>query len=169
MFRMSKMFFLWISMVLFAGAAQADENGGPEIGKSCPNVVGRTLDERVYTLRNDKGAPKVLNFFSVDCKACKDEMPELARLEKRFPGVKFIAAHTEPAELSEVAAFIQKLAGAPSNVVVTAGDLQKTFKYLGLPHTVLLDANNIVLQNFVGYTPENMVALESALAKFPKK
>ncbi len=141
----------------------AAEGGGPEIGQPSPNIMGRTLDDHAYRLKADTGRQKVINFFSVTCVPCQQEMPELAKLEKQYQGVKFISVHTEEVKAETIVKFIQSLPAAPSNIVLTSGGLQETVQYLGLPHTIVLDSDNVVLMNLVGYTPDNMRRLSKKL------
>jgi thiol-disulfide isomerase/thioredoxin len=149
-------------------AVCAGEESGPEIGQPSPNLVGRTLNDSSYRLKNDKGSPKVVNFFWIGCKPCRQEMPELAKLEKQYPGVKFISVHTQEEKPEAVAKFVKSLSGAPSNIVLTSGGLQEIFHYLGLPHTVVMDRDNVVLMNLSGYTPDNMRALNKELQHLTK-
>ncbi len=142
---------------------------GPEIGQPSPNLIGRTLDDRIYRLRNDKGSPKVINFFWVECKPCRQEMPELGRLEKKYTSVKFISVHAQQDQPENVRKFLDSLAGAPSNIVLTSGGVQEIFHYPGLPHTVVLDGNNVVLMNLSGYTPDNMHRLTRVLQRLTKQ
>lgn len=166
--------FFAAGLLALSLAVCAAAGSGPEIGQPSPSFIGRTLDDKVYRLKSDKGSPKVVNFFWVNCKPCKEEMPELAQLEKKYAGVKFISVHTQPANTSEekpesVAKFVKSLTGAPSNIVLTSGGIQETFQYLGLPHTILLDSNNVVLMNFSGYTADNMQRLGKALQQLTKQ
>jgi len=143
-------------------------DGGPEIGRSAPNLIGRTLDDKLYRLKNDRGSPKVINFFWVGCKPCRQEMPELAKLEQQFAGVKFISVHSQQESPEAVMKFVKSLAGAPANIVLTSGGVQEIFSYTGLPHTIVLDSNNVVLMNISGYTPDNMQKLSKALQQLTK-
>lgn len=154
-------------LCVLPSSAWAAQNG-PEKGQPSPNLIGRTLDDQSYRLKSDKGRPKVINFFWVQCKPCKLEMPELAKMEKQHPGVKFIAVHTQEEKPEAVVKFIQSLPSAPSNIVLTSGGVQESFQYAGLPHTLLLDAENIVLLSLSGYTPANMQRLEQAIWKLSK-
>ena len=149
-------------------AVCAAEGSGPEVGQPSPNLIGRTLNDTPYRLKSDKGSPKVINFFSVTCKPCRQEMPELAKLEKQYAGVKFISVHTQEAQPEAVEKFVKALPSAPSTIVLTSGGVQETFHYLGLPHTIVLDSNNVVLMNLVGYTPDNMRRLSKALQDLTK-
>jgi len=154
---------------LLPSAAVAGSGTGPEIGKPSPNLIGRTLDDQPYRLKSDKGRPKVINFFWVSCKPCRQEMPELAALEKQYPGVKFIAVHTQDEKPEVVERFIKSLSGAPSTIVLTSGGTQETFNYLGLPHTIVLDSDNVVLMSLSGFTQDNMRQLNNALQQLAKR
>jgi thiol-disulfide isomerase/thioredoxin len=93
------------------------------LAQPAPKLYGRTLDDDLYSLQKDTGQKKVINFFWVECHPCRDEMPELARLEKEYKNVKFISVHTslnkKAEELESVSKFVKSLKGAPSNIVVT--------------------------------------------------
>jgi thiol-disulfide isomerase/thioredoxin len=161
-----------LDVVFFAVALPVSlcvaEEIGPKIGQPVPNLIGRTLDDQSYRLKSDTGSPKVINFFSVSCKPCRQEIPELAKLEKQYPGVKFISVHAQEEKPEVVEKFVKSLPGVPANIVLTSGGLQANFHYLGLPHTMVLDNNNVVLMNLVGYTSANMRALNNALQRLPK-
>src|SRR5487761_2537710 len=106
-----------VAIVMFLSlsfTAQAGEGDGPQVGKLVPNLIGRTLDDKPYLLRKDIGTPKVVNLFAVTCKPCRVEMPELAKYEKRFKGVKFIAVHALDENPANVEKFVKSLADAPS-------------------------------------------------------
>ena len=94
---------------------------------------------------------------------------DITPLEKKYKGVKFISVHTQQEQPENVAKFVKSLAGAPSNIVLTSGGVQETFHYLGLPHTMVLDSNNVVLMNLVGYTPDNMERLNRQLQQMSNK
>jgi thiol-disulfide isomerase/thioredoxin len=159
-----------ISSVAFA----AKDGSGPEIGSPAPKLYGRTLDDDLYNLKNDTGRTKVINFFWVECHPCREEMPELARLEKEYKDVKFISVHTslyKKAEGAEsVAKFLKTLKGAPSNIVLTTSSaIADDFNISGLPHTMILDKNNVVLMNISGYDKKNMQTLVKALQQISKQ
>jgi len=160
-----------IGMVLFLSisfSVRADDGNVPAVGKQVPDLIGRTLDDKPYLLKKDKGTPKVISFFSVTCKPCRAELPEMAKFERRFKGTKFVAVHAEDENPAIVAKFIKSLSDAPSNIVLTEGGLEKTFNPQGLPHTIVLDSNNVVLMNLVGYTQEDMLDLSKQLQKMEK-
>jgi thiol-disulfide isomerase/thioredoxin len=169
-----KNIILFFLLVVAAPAVfAANEGSGPEVGKPAPKLYGRTLDDDLYSLQKDTGQKKVINFFWVECHPCRDEMPELARLETEYKNVKFISVHTslnkKAEELESVSKFVKSLKGAPSNIVVTKNkELGTEFNIVGLPHTMILDENNIVLVNISGYDKKNMKKLADELQRITK-
>ena len=153
---------IFILMLLLATPVYAD---GLKVGSKAPNIVGRTMVGKLYRLSKDVKKPKVINFFWVYCKPCKKEMPELAVLEKKYPNVKFISVHTEDMKKEKVEQFLKGLSGSPSHTILSNRSMKKQFKFMGLPHTVVLDADNTVRARISGYTEENMKKLEDALKR----
>lgn len=140
----------------------------PKVGEIVPNVMGYTLDENYYQLKYDTGRIKVVNFFSRACVPCRQEMPELASLEKQYPLIKFISVNTQDEKEPVVSEFIKKLPAAPSHIIITTGGLQETFHPYGLPATLVLSSKNVVLLSLYGYTPENMKLLKIKLRELSK-
>lgn len=156
---MKKMFLSMFLAVIFTGSALAS---GPAVGEPAPNIIGRNLDGKLYRLFSDEKKPKVINFFSVTCKPCKAEMPELAGLAKKYPGVKFISVNTDEISQEKVSEFVKSLSGAPSSIVLTGAQIKEVYLYTGLPHTVVMDSQNIVKLNISGYDG-NVKRLEEAI------
>lgn len=156
---MEKMFFALFLAVILNGSALA---AGPAVGEPAPNLIGRNLEGKLYRLFSDEKKPKVINFFSVTCKPCKAEMPELAGLEKKYPGVKFISVNTDEISQEKVAEFVKSLSGVPSTIVLTGAQIKEVYLYTGLPHTVVMDSQNIVKLNIAGYDG-NIKTLEDAI------
>lgn len=148
------------SVIVIASLSQnVLAQNGPTVGQASPTIMGRTMEDRLYRLANDTDRPKVISFFWTQCGHCKQELPELAKMEKKYTKVKFIAVHTKDEPPETVKKFLRSLSASPSTVILTTGSIQEEFLYKGLPHTVVLDAENTVLANFSGYTPQNMKQL----------
>ena len=147
-------------LLLQAGLCIAD---GLPIGSKSPDITGETIDGKLFELNNEIGKPKVVNFFSIYCGPCIKELPELAGIQRYHPKVDFIAVHTIDIKKEKVAAFIERLPGAPSRVVLANEKVKKSFRYFGLPHTVVLDKNNIVRMTLSGYAEGNVRMLERFL------
>lgn len=155
-----------ICVVIAVGLCQnVLAQNGPTVGEASPVLMGRTLDDDLYRLSGDTDKPKVISFFWTQCGHCKLELPELAKLEKKYPNVKFIAVHSKFESPATVGKFLRSLSASPKMVMLTTGSIQEEFLYKGLPHTMVLDAENVVLANFSGYTPQNMKEMEALVNK----
>lgn len=143
-----------------AGAAAE----GLSVGSSAPNIIGRTIDGKIFRLYKIDGRLKVVNFWWVKCIPCKKEMPELAKLEKQYPDVEFVSVHTSSNDEKEIQAFLDALSAHPTIIVKSTKKVMEMFKFSGLPHTVVLDKNNKVVLVLVGYTEETMNKLNKVLA-----
>lgn len=161
---MSKILILFLCLFLVDVAESI--SAGPVKGTIAPDFVGRTIEGKLYKLSRDKGEAKVVNFFWVYCEPCKKEMPELAGLEKKYPKFKFISVHTYDSDGEKVEEFLKVLPSHPSNIVLAGNRIKGDYKYPGLPHTVVMDKDNKVLFNLVGFSKGNMVKLEELLKSF---
>ena len=125
------------------------------------NFFGRLLpDGRFFSLDSLGSRPKVINFFWVNCVPCREEMPELAKLEKHYPQVDFLALHKGTESLSQINAFIKTLDAAPKRLLKVNNLVVERYRADPLPYTVLVDKNGDIAGRIVGYTPANMQQLQ---------
>lgn len=122
------------------------------IGEKSPNLFGRTLSGDLFRLSSVKG-PKVVNFFWVECKPCRQELPELRALEQKYPKVNFIVVHVSAGdeEAEAVQAFVTGLKASPKTVVLSSPMVQETFAFAGFPYTVVIGADGKIKASFQGY------------------
>jgi thiol-disulfide isomerase/thioredoxin len=125
------------------------------------NFFGRLLpDGQFFSLDSLGNRPKVINFFWVNCVPCREEMPELAELEKHYPQVDFLALHKGPESLDKINAFIKTLDAAPKRLIKAEAMVVEKYRADPLPYTVLVDKNGDIADRIVGYTPANMQQLK---------
>ena len=170
----------WLSLMVLAFAVSATSfqsawAEGPAPGAVSPDFRGFTMQDNFYVLSKQKGKAKVINFFWVECKPCREEMPELAKLEKQYPHISFIAVHTIPPASKDVsdeqvATFVNSLSAHPSTVVISGAPLLDKFNVKAFPYTLVLDANNKVVGGVSGYNPaQGVKKLTELLGKLPPK
>jgi len=126
-----------------------------------PNIIGKTLKGERFALSRETGTI-VVNLFSVDCKPCATEMPELAKLAKDFPNIKFIAVNTDDKEEQAVRQFIHGLTAYPQTVVVASSYVQRLYNVRGLPYTVIVNDGK-VSGIYEGYTKQGLARLKQRL------
>jgi len=161
-----------IVLAVFASLVWAE---GPAPGSQAPDFRGFTVEDNFYVLSKNTDKPKVINFFWVECKPCREEMPELAKLEKQYPQISFIAVHTIPKAAKDVSdeqvlQFVNTLSAHPATVVISGVPLLEKFNIKAFPYTLVLDANNKVIGGVSGYNPsQGMKKLTDLLNKLPRK
>ena len=75
------------ALVLVSVAAQAD--GGAQAGKPAPALSGKTLAGKPVSLAGFKGKVVLVDFWASWCAPCKEEMPVLQKLNKKYGGQGF--------------------------------------------------------------------------------
>lgn len=139
-------------------------------GDSAPQIFGRQIDDALFALSRQSDKPKVVNFFWVQCIPCKKELPILAKKEQQYPQVQFIAVHAETNpdngsnyELNDIQAFVNGLSAAPKTVVLGSPLLKNLYGIKGFPATVLLNKNNQVVEQIVGFNAQTVKRLDTWL------
>ncbi len=133
---------------------------GFQTGDETPNIFGRTLEGKFFRLSNLKGKPVVVSFFSVKCKPCKKELPEISHFEKEFKNIRFVAIHVEDNLKKNIKKFVENLKSSPETIVLASPIVKKDFKIYGLPHTMILDSNGFFYKEIKGYSKNNMKILK---------
>ncbi len=139
---------------------------GLEIGSKAPNVMARKLDGKIFRLNKINAKLKVINFWWILCLPCKAEMPELAKLEELHPKVKFVAIHTVKVGKAEIISYLNTLTKAPKNVVMSNKKVLTLYKFQALPHTVVLDKDNIVRLVISGYRADTIEQIRKIIEKY---
>ncbi len=143
-----------------------------EVGDAAPNIVAININGGILSLKRTKKTPKVINFFWVECRPCKKELPLLAEKEEQYKNVEFYAVHAEANpdtgdnyEVAAVKQFIASLEGAPKTVALGSPLLKEHYDIKGLPHTVLLSANNRVDGIIRGFNRKTKKQIQAWLEK----
>ena len=121
------------------------------IGDDAPDILGRMTNKKLFKLSSYSGQIRLVNFFSVHCKPCKKELPELSLLEKEFPDIVMIAVHIGDQSIEKVNQFLSDLSGSPKRVVCSSMAVKTNYGFLGFPHTVIIDKHDRIHQIIPGY------------------
>jgi len=141
---------LIIAAVALAFAGCAKQEGRPEFaraGQPAPEIKLEHLVsgdlKSVSGWADLKGKAVVLEFWWTDCEPCVENIPHLNELAEKFKGkpIVFLSLTREPA--APVAAFL-KTHEIKGSVAVEAGAAFRSFKVIGVPHTVLIDKEGVV-------------------------
>jgi cytochrome c biogenesis protein CcmG, thiol:disulfide interchange protein DsbE len=83
-------FYGIVALVLIVGASLLAPSGNPKfrasamVGQPAPPVAGETLEKKKIDLADYKGKVVLLNFWATWCGPCKQELPTLIALQKKY-------------------------------------------------------------------------------------
>ena len=158
---------LWIGLFALASTGWAQLKWIPEKDRVQAKMVGdfKAADGRKVSLHDLKSRVVFLNFWATWCEFCKEEMPSLTELSRKFSaqGLQVIAATNE--DPKTVRKFLQgKDFSYP--ILLDQGDtLIDRFKIKTVPTTIVVDGEGRVAFRvdsvFKWDSPDVIAALES--------
>jgi thiol-disulfide isomerase/thioredoxin len=166
------------AIALGTGCSKGDASGSGSRGEAFrPLVVGDTAPAYAAvtlsgdTVRVGAGTPVLLNVWATWCESCREEMADLAALEKKYAPehVKVIAVSVDNGDGARVKRFAEseKLPFAVAHD--PAGEVQKKFQAVGVPETYLVSGDGRMLWvrrgGLAGAGPEVEAGLDSAVQK----
>jgi thiol-disulfide isomerase/thioredoxin len=156
-----------IGLALAASTASAQAVGP---GALAPEVDLPTLAGSRVQLSKLRGHPVVVSFWGTWCPPCREEFPELVRVQTAYgpAGLFVLAVNGRDQELStkNVQKFVDEFS-APFQVALDDhGRARRSFLIQGLPTTVFIDTGGVVREVHRG--PISREELERGLATILK-
>ncbi len=110
------------------------------------------LDGQEFLLSTLKGRPVVVNFWATWCAPCVQEMPDLDRMAKELPEIKFVGIGIDSEQ--NIAQFVAKLPVSYQILVAGYAGIAMVRELGnsagGLPFTLLFDANGSIFDSILG-------------------
>jgi thiol-disulfide isomerase/thioredoxin len=132
-------------------AFAASTSSGPAPAFSLPTRGGKTID-----LGQLKGQVVMINFWATWCGPCRQEMPLLEDIYKKYKpmGFTMLAVNVEP-DTAAADAWLAKLSKPVTFPVAydTESKVSKLYKVAGMPSTVFVDRKGNVRVMHKGYKP----------------
>ena len=120
-------------------------------GTPLPAFALTTVDGKAIDFSQLHGKGIVLNFWATWCGPCKEEMPALDRLSRRFdPRDVAILTITTEHERKSIQQFMKQLDSTLPVLLDEQRDLSLAFMVRGLPTTVFIAKNGTVVGRAVG-------------------
>jgi thiol-disulfide isomerase/thioredoxin len=110
----------------------------------------------------------ILNFTSVHCKPCEEEIPELEKIASEYKKkTMLMVIFAESGEM--VNKKVQKLGITGEVFVDPLSTVQRKFSVKGYPQTVLVAKNKEILGSFFGYNIKQIYKIQSIVHKYEKR
>lgn len=137
--------------------------GGGEDANEAPPLPAAVLVPPKVTVESLRGKPAIVNFWASWCEPCREEAPHLQRFYERNRGkVGFVGVSYTDNEAG-ARRFIERYGWTFPNLSDPNGLAGADYRLVGLPVTVVLDAEGQVTQRLSGAQTE--AKLEAAVRK----
>jgi thiol-disulfide isomerase/thioredoxin len=141
-----------------AGAVSLPQETGPKPPVrfvknpvTVPDLTLKTIDGRTLSSRDWKGKVTLVNFWATWCPPCREEIPDLIKLQERYKDqLLIIGVSSDEGPVEEVAKFVKdhKMNYA---IVMETPELTKAFPGIfALPTTFVIDQDVRMVQKHVG-------------------
>ncbi len=153
---------------------ETEESVTTEVNAKAPGFASVTLDDRpIRSIDFIGDKVLLLEFWSVFCTSCIQEMPFLAELQKKYAGrgLTVIGINTDFFGQERVSRFLGKLPQQPEYPVVLDRDqsISKAFNVEALPVTVIIDSSGWIRMYHLGYKREDQRTIEEHVDKWTRK
>ena len=105
--------FFWLlfpALLLAASGSVSAQSLKPWSGGATPALELADLDGRMRRLADYRGKVVLVNFWATWCEPCRDEMPSMQRLKRRFADKPFVVLAVNVGESeARIGEFLQKL------------------------------------------------------------
>ncbi len=122
--------------------------------EAAPPFLVRDLSGNVVSTAALKGKVVLLNFWATWCGPCREEIPEMIKLQAQYKDtLQVIGASEDEAPPEQVAKFAQK-AGINYPVIMSSAQLEREYGGVAaLPTTFVINTDGRVVQKNVGVYP----------------
>ncbi|TDW88669.1 TlpA disulfide reductase family protein [Kribbella sp. VKM Ac-2566] len=123
--------------------------------KAAPELTGKTLDGKTWTLSEQTGKVVVLNVWGSWCPPCRKEAPELVAASKELgSGVQFIGLNTRDLDPAQAKKFVQEFDVPFPSIYDPNGKALLRFRGQispkAIPTTLVIDKDGKVAGRVVG-------------------
>lgn len=149
------------TFLLAVGASSSLEAQPARIGKPAPDIDLPTLTGGRVELSKMRGHPVVVSFWGTWCPPCRDEFPELIKLQAKHAdaGLYIIGVNGRDQERSirDVQRFVELFPVSFPIALDKRGSVRRKYRIEGQPTTVFIDSSGHVRKVHTGrISPEEL-------------
>lgn len=144
---------LCLSLVACSGKKEGTEEANriPEKGDAAVDVTLHDLDGKTVKLSQFKGKVFMLNFWATWCPPCREEMPSMDALYKKFKGADFVMLLVSIDDKADTIRDFMKRNNYTMPVYHDASrDAGSAYGITGVPETLIIDRNGMIAEKIIG-------------------
>ncbi len=131
------------------------------VGKPAPPLPPAVLQPPEVSLATLRGKPALVNFWASWCDPCRQEAPELERLNRSLHGRARLVGVDYTDQEASARAFIQKYGWTFPVLSDPNGIYGARYKFRGLPSTIVLNSRGKIAKTLYG--PQTVADFQRAL------
>ncbi len=156
---------LFLFLLLFPFDADAVQVGQPAPAFSLKDMKGN-----VVTLESFKGKVVFLDFWAPWCQSCREELPDIDALHKKYSSRGFtVLSICIERSASMVNKYLQKKPVSFPVLVDTKGEVADTYRFPGLPASFLVGKDGVIRHKHIGYGKEFLNIYEQEITDLLNK
>jgi peroxiredoxin len=135
-------------------------------GDKAPPIKMVTTSGQPITLNNYKGYVLVMDFFATWCIPCKESIPHLNSLNRKYSkqGLQILGVSVDEGNDREVKSFIaDRKISYP--VAIADEDLQTEYGLRSIPTVYVINKKGMVAEKFQGYSDQTGKAMEETIKR----
>ena len=159
-------FSLFFTSLLLWGCGQAPSAVTQGPSGSVPNFSLKNLQNEDVALQSAlaKNKAVLVNFWATWCPPCREEIPDLIKLEEKYKDKGFTILGIDVGESAERVQSFSEKAGMNYPLLLDVDNaVAETYRVVGIPTTYLLNSEGKVLGEYHAFTPQLESDVEKAL------
>lgn len=140
------------------------------VGDIAPSFTLKDLNGNTVTMDSFKGKVVFLDFWASWCGPCKEELPELELLYKKYgkDGFEVIGVSVDKSE-SNIAEFLKKRPVSFTVLTNIKGDVAEAYGLPGMPTGYIIGKDGVIQHRHVGFAKAFLPVYEKEIVELLKK
>lgn len=147
-----------------AEKVSGEMKAGLKIGEKAPDFILKTLSGEKVKLSDFEGKKVILNFWATWCTPCREEMPTMEQVYKKYKNqeVEIVAVNATVGKetVDKVREFTEELNITFPIPLDLEGEVFKVYQIYGLPTTYFIDSKGVIHSVRFGPMDENYMTQE---------
>ena len=118
------------------------------VGRTAPDFTLQTLTGERFNLAEQRGRPIFLNFWATWCPPCRDEMPDMQKLQQTLGDSILIVGIDMGESANTVREFVQNSGYTWTFVLDSDGEVSNAYNVSVIPASVFIDPKGVIVRRF---------------------